>query len=525
MKHRTRSMFFFGCFCAVTILPTAAQEPIHTRRTSFRIPFAFDKGETERLGAQEVQLFVSADRGKTWRHAQSASADAEKFRFSVAKDGEHWFAVRTLDRNHRLHPAGRLSPGLIVIVDTRQPEVGLLLKDNGDGTVKVEWSCDDTAPDLSTLKMDFKTEAGDWKPVSVSNATQPGGTTALRINEAGRVSVRLSISDEAGNTTVATRDVTVLPVVSAKPRDETKTAAAAPRVVPRKKALPVLPVVSGRELPERQPQIPVTTPRSVRVPRQQAVRSQPAVIPAPLPPATPIYQQVESHQQVESRRAEPPSHRPDPGTGPVAARTVNRLAFQLQYLLEDLGPSGVSQVEVFITEDNGRKWWRYGDDPDLRSPVSIRVPRQGTYGFAIRARSGAGLIAAPPAAGEAPDVSVVVDVTPPSGRVRSVQLVRSGHRQMVARYELDRAHPQDMVRVEYAVHLDGPWQSAGDWQANDGSAEWQLVQGLPGRIFVRLLARDRAGNIGRLSYPHPVIIDLARPRARIVSVGVAGESR
>jgi len=94
-------------------------------------------------------------------------------------------------------------------------------------------------------------------------------------------------------------------------------------------------------------------------------------------------------------------------------RTVNTRRFQIDYRIDDIGPSGVMAVELYVTENDGQKWFRYGIDEDRRSPFEIEVPRDGMYGFIIRVVSGAGLGDNPPQPGQKPDIVVVVDSSPP----------------------------------------------------------------------------------------------------------------
>ena len=61
-------LFTTGLACAgfssalAAPIPTG---PIHTANSRFRIPFRFDAAEMRRLGAREIRLFVSEDRGRT----------------------------------------------------------------------------------------------------------------------------------------------------------------------------------------------------------------------------------------------------------------------------------------------------------------------------------------------------------------------------------------------------------------------------------------------------------------------------
>jgi hypothetical protein len=58
---------------------------------------------------------------------------------------------------------------------------------------------------------------------------------------------------------------------------------------------------------------------------------------------------------------------------------VNTHVFDVDYQVEDVGPSGVSAVELFVTENGGQQWFRYGNDTDLRSPFQVDAQGEGTF--------------------------------------------------------------------------------------------------------------------------------------------------
>jgi hypothetical protein len=100
---------------------------------------------------------------------------------------------------------------------------------------------------------------------------------------------------------------------------------------------------------------------------------------------------------------------------------VDSRKFQIGYNLEGVGPSGVSSVDLYITDDNGATWYHYGSDDDNVSPILVEVPSEGTYGFTLGVRSGAGLSSDPPQNGDAPSIVVVVDQTAPTLELLPVQ--------------------------------------------------------------------------------------------------------
>ena len=201
-------------------------------------------------------------------------------------------------------------------------------------------------------------------------------------------------------------------------------------------------------------------------------------------------------------------------------RVVNTRKFQVGYKVEDVGPSGIGGVEMFITQDNGQKWWKYGEDADQRSPFDVEVPQDGEYGFAIRVRSGAGLVNEPPQRGESPSIVVAVDQTPPAVELLPVQQgqgATANHLQI--RWRVRDDHPAEKsVSLYYASNRNGPWEPISAWKEDSGSFDWTVGPGVPSHLFVRVMARDSAGNVSKAETSTAIVVDLSRPSARIVDV-------
>ena len=209
-----------------------------------------------------------------------------------------------------------------------------------------------------------------------------------------------------------------------------------------------------------------------------------------------------------------------------AARVVNQRQFQIGYRIEEIGPSGISSVELFITQDNGATWYRYGEDADKRSPFIVSVPREGAYGFTLNVRSGVGLAADPPQPGEKPSIVVNVDETAPRVQLLPVEQGRgqSLNKLLIRWMVQDENLAERPISLWYGASQNGPWQPIAGGLDNTGSHVWTMAAGIAPRIFFRIEARDSAGNVQRLDTTEPLLIDLSKPSARILDVETTADA-
>jgi hypothetical protein len=486
----------------------AAPAPIVTNKLRFRIPFRTDPAALQRMNARELQLFVSPNRGATWALAQTIAPQAARFEYQAAGDGEYWFAVRTIDGFGQPHPAGeQLEPGLIVVVDTAPPQLELQLQPVGPGRVQLSWLARDAALDPATLRLEYRQPGtADWQPVSV--LPKSSGQTSWSVPQGGLVAVRGSIADLAGNQGMQQAQASILP------------------------GDPLLPRPSGSSVREPiaeadpfSPEAPLVAPR--------ASSPKPVINPGPAAET----KTAMMPQFISGNLASRPEITQDrwttdePVTGSASAaassslgrqRIINTRRFQLNYKVDDVGPSGIGSVELYITPDNGRQWYRYGEDADRTSPFDVEVPQDGEYGFAVRVRSGAGLALDPPLPGEPPAIRVTVDQSAPKLELLPVQQGQGTEmNQLVIRWRTSDAHPAEKpISLYYAPTLEGPWELISGWRADTGSFTWTVGPGAPTQFYVRVMARDAAGNISQVDTPQPLLVDLTRPTARIVDVEV-----
>jgi hypothetical protein len=104
---------------AVPVGPTqleAGVEEIQSKH--FLMPLRIDPARGDEI--EKVRLFVSRDRGKTWKHCRDYDTTAEHVAFSAPRDGVYWFAVQTVLKDGIIDPPdlGGLAPAMKVYVNT-----------------------------------------------------------------------------------------------------------------------------------------------------------------------------------------------------------------------------------------------------------------------------------------------------------------------------------------------------------------------------------------------------------------------
>ena len=464
--------------------PVQADEPLLTNTTSFRIPFSVDGASSQTSGGYAV-LFVSLN-GGPMRQVQRVPANAGGFRFAAPSDGTYQFAVRMTDRTGTPLPSdGALRPELEVIVDTTAPELKLNAFDAGNGTAQIKWQCADSI-DPGSLLLEYAEDAnGQWKALAVAQTAT--GEAVVHSRPGTPLAIRGRVSDPAGNTGQVSQQI----VLGA--RVNPATPSQVQPVVPTAPGSPVGPSPFGAT----RPTIPLTASQPGIQAARSATTAQPISNPVASPPSYPVMAQ--------------------PASQTNAGRIVSNPVFNIAYQVEDIGPSGVSAVELYLTEDNGQQWFRYGEDTDQRSPVLVDVRGEGTYGFVIRVRNGVGFSDPPPQPGEVPEIVVTVDQTPPAVEL-AAPTVRSGASPAVLVQWNQMTQESVDYRLEFATSAAGPWTPLFDWQANRSGYEWPIQANVPPSVYFRLLARDAIGNIATAQSSQPTIIDLKRPRARMLSI-------
>lgn len=490
---------------------TPPGDAIHINQRNFKIPIQIDAAR--RAEFKELILYSSSNQGQTWEQAAAATPDKEAFSFYAPGDGLYWFSVGIVDQQGRRTPENifNLAPAQKIRVDTAKPLIRIVSATRQGDEIAVNWEIQEEHADLNSLKLEHRAagapEMTIWYPATITPALT--GQARFRPNQAGGVSVRLQMQDQAGNTGAAQTDV------------GSPALAAAPMENPLGSGSPSFgnPSLGNSGNPN-----PFSTASGNPLERPPAYNA--SLVRGGSPPGSdrPITPGMNAGPEngnrllaVSTPAAQPAA--PVPGGVRMARgalpplQVVNDPQVSLEYEVTQFGLSGVGKVELWVTPDDGRTWQYLADDPDLKSPITATLPREGLYGFRLVIQSGAGLTEGPPLAGDLPEVRIEVDTTPPV-----VQLFEPspdpGRRDTltISWNATDRNLTPKPITLEWAERREGPWHVIAGDLPNTGSFNWQLPASMQFRVFLRATARDTASNRGVATSPEPLLIDLNKPR-------------
>jgi hypothetical protein len=481
--------------------PTTAPAPakMFTNKQQFRLPFNLADGE--RLKLREIQLYVKYG-NEGWTCKETATPMQKAFVYKAAQDGEYWFSIVTVDKSGRPTPVDvtREPPALIVVVDTQPPEIQVTpATGSTPGEELVRCSIHDPNVDPNTVKAEYQAADKNWyglQPVSGSTEMyrcpdRANWTGALRVSAADRAE---NVTTREINWMTSTAQATpAAPTIPPAPPAQATPAPVASAPVP-----PPVPPVNTSEMPA----FPGRTTTTV-----QATSEKPPTVPGP--------------ELTQPAQPAPASH--SNTAAPGNRQLVNNTHVVLDYRIDQVGPSGVSKVDVWMTPDQGKTWARLCEDPDRRSPVEFDLPREGLYGITVVVTNGNNISDPPPVSGTAPDLWIEVDMTRPTAQLQSVQPGSGEHvASLVITWSAsDKNLGTDCIDLYYAAKREGPWVPIARGLRNDGIFRWPAPKDGGPEYFVRLEVTDLAGNVTRCETPQAVVLDLQRPKAKLLGVSAS----
>jgi hypothetical protein len=251
-----------------------------------------------------------------------------------------------------------------------------------------------------------------------------------------------------------------------------------------------------------------------------ALLNENTIPPAPTPAMVPAdNKQVErTVDRAPDYTVEKTSERPKQVPGSAMMRVVNNRHITLNFKVEDVGPSGISNIEVWATQDC-KVWKKYEVAPNAHT-FAFDAEDEGIYGFTMLARSGIGLGKEPPQPGDLPQVWVLVDTTRPIVQMHecTAAIADRAHTITIRWKASDKNLGSTPITLSYAEREEGPWTPIATRIENSGGYVWKPSDRVPAKLLVRVEATDLAGNIGVAQTSRPVLLDASMPNIAILDV-------
>ena len=251
------------------------------------------------------------------------------------------------------------------------------------------------------------------------------------------------------------------------------------------------------------------------------------------PPITNPAQKNQNLQQLPSGK-KGPSPTEEPSLSKLAANkpsvdshNVGTTDFVLNYRFESIGSSGIQSLLIFISENNGKTWKKHSSIPFQLHPSSpqsetlalpVHVKQSGNYGFIIIPVSGSGISEEHPSPGDAAQISVDVDNIPPEAALHPIQIGDDNQgKHLLIRWEVsDWKLTSTPISLAWSESIDGPWSPIAKEIENSQSYRWRSMPHTSNKVFLRLKAKDTAGNVTQVVTK--AAIDLQKPRISVLGV-------
>lgn len=435
--------------------PAASTPKVLTRNSSFRLPVRID--DQDRAGLKELKLFMKTG-DAPWSCIEAAPPQQKTFTFRAPKDGEYWFHIATVDQQDKMIPAqpDREPPAIIIVVDTQAPKVAVQVDAMPTGQPALRCRVEDINLDPKSIRIELATAEG-WRALS-SDARHPD-LFAVADAAALKSKLRVHAADRAGNSLD-------------KEIDLDASSVQAPAVVPKLEPS----------------QVPSAAPASKTTGQEKAALRTDNVTPA--------------------------SYHSTPTFAPSPAM-LNSRKCSMEYRL--VNAPARSKLAVWLTADGGRSWQLGGENGDSANVALVQFPGDGLYGYRLIVQL-PGEVAASPASGEAPEGSVEVDTVAPEVKLLAVvhAVTEAGGYIHVRWQAKDRNLGDQPVSLYYSLIRNGDWAPIAEQIENTGAFSWKLPASCGPQVYLRIVVRDRAGNLTQSETREPIQLDIGKPRAQVL---------
>ena len=173
---------------------------------------------------------------------------------------------------------------------------------------------------------------------------------------------------------------------------------------------------------------------------------------------------------------------------------LNTTKAALEYRIDQVGPSGVGKVEVFMTSDQGGTWQRLTEDADRTSPAEINLPGEGVFGIRLIVTNGNGFGGTLPKKGDAPNSYIEVDTTVPFVQLKDIEPNSKDGCLEIRWKASDKNLGPEPVNLYYRVRHDAAWVPIAKRIRNEGVYMWSFPRDCGNRFFVKIEVTARVTN-------------------------------
>jgi hypothetical protein len=216
--------------------------------------------------------------------------------------------------------------------------------------------------------------------------------------------------------------------------------------------------------------------------------------------------------------------REDNQSGPFPPSVSPSRTFDVEYEIENVGPSGLMAVLLWYSADEGKSWTFYGRDEDLVSPMTFEAPGDGVFWFYLSALNKPGIPSKPdPVSGTQADAMTLVDTAAPVVGILKPAMAEAwsgGSTQTIQWMAKDAHLVEKSISIFYSSDDGKTWQPVQDAQniENTGTFTWAAPLINTTQLRIKVTAKDAGGNEGFAVSQEPVTIDSEKIHIDKISV-------
>ncbi len=192
----------------------------------------------------------------------------------------------------------------------------------------------------------------------------------------------------------------------------------------------------------------------------------------------------------------------------------------ISYNAKDSGDAGLKEIELYYTNDEGKTWKFYGNDPDLKSPLEFKAEQDDLYGFITVATDNVGNTEPKPTPGTLPHVSVIIDREFPQVKILAPNdgdIFNVTDKQQIRWSALDTNLGPNPITLKYSIDGGKIWHDIQTKIPNTGEYQWTPPKESTLNCLVKVLAIDKASNM-TTEKSNNFIIDGIAPKTLLSSI-------